>query len=393
MRHGYLPAICELQKIQNTPSMRTLKFLLRKEFLQIFRNKSLLPMIFIMPIIQLLIMPLAADYEVRNINISIVDHDHSPYSQKLIAKIVTSGYFKLADYSSSFSKAFQQIEKDNSDLILEIPQGFEKNLVRENQQKLFIAVNAINGTKAGLGGAYVGRIIQDFNSDIRTEWLQPQAFGPTPIIEIVSSNWYNTFLVYPFFMVPGILVVLVTMVCAYMCSLNIVKEKEIGTIEQINVTPIKKYHFILGKLIPFWVIGMFVFTLGLFLVGRLVYGIIPVGSIALLYAFLSLYLVALLGLGLLISTYSDTQQQSMSVAFFFIMIFLLMSGLFTSIDSMPEWAQVIARLNPVTYFIQVMRMVVLKGSGFNDIKMQFAAMLGFAIFFNSWAVFNYKKTS
>ncbi|MEO7293024.1 MAG: ABC transporter permease [Ginsengibacter sp.] len=373
--------------------MRTIKFLLQKEFKQIFRNRSLLPMIFVAPIIQLLILPLAADYEVKNISISVVDHDHSSYSQKLISKIGSSGYFKLADYSLSFNDAFKQIENDRSDLILEIPQGFEKNLVRENEQKLFIAVNAINGVKANLGGAYLNKIISDYNADIRFEWMQPQRYNPAPAIEVASSNWFNPFLNYRFFMVPGILAVLVTMVGAYMCSLNIVKEKEIGTIEQINVTPIKKYQFILGKLIPFWLIGMFIFSIGLFVVARLIYGIVPLGSIALLYGFLSIYLIALLGFGLLISTYCDTQQQAMSVAFFFIMIFMLMSGLFTPIDSMPEWAKWITRFNPVTYFIEVMRMIVLKGSDLRDIKFHFLIISFFAIILNGWAILNYKKTT
>jgi ABC-2 type transport system permease protein len=373
--------------------MRTLLFLLQKEFKQIFRNKALLPVIFAMPIVQLLVLPLAADYEVKNISISVVDHDHSTYSQKLITTITASGYFKLADYGNSYDKAFTQIEKDKSDLILEIPQGFERNLIRENQQKLFIEVNAINGTKANLGGAYLAQIIGGFNQTIRAGLIQPGRFMTAPVIEVTSSYWFNPFLNYAFFMVPGILVILVTMVCAYMCSLNIVKEKEIGTIEQINVTPIKKHHFILGKLIPFWVIGMFVFTVGLFVVARLVYGIVPLGNIPLLYCFLALYLVAMLGLGLLISTYSETQQQAMSVTFFFMMIFLLMSGLFTSVDSMPWWARIIAQCNPVTYFMEVMRMVVLKGSGFADIKINFVIMTGFAFLFNGWAVLNYRKTT
>ncbi|HPH86488.1 MAG TPA: ABC transporter permease, partial [Ferruginibacter sp.] len=190
----------------------------------------------------------------------------------------------------------------------------------------------------------------------------------------------------------GILVTLVTMICVYMCALNIVKEKEIGTIEQINVTPVKKHLFILGKLIPFWIIGLFVFTVGLFGIGRLVYGIVPQGNLLLLYGFLSLYLVALLGIGLLISTYAETQQQAMSVAFFFMMIFMLMSGLFTSVDSMPTWAKFLANCNPVTHFIKVMRMVLLKGSGFADIQFPMLMMVGFAIFFNTWAILNYKKT-
>ena len=350
-------------------------------------------MILVMPIIQLLIMPLAADFEIKNINISVVDHDHSTYSQKLVDKVIASGYFKMNDYSNNFNQSYEQFQKDKSDLILEIPKNFEKELVRENQSNLFIAVNAINGTKASVGSAYLGRIISNFNSDIRVEWTQPQRNPQVPTIEVATLNWFNPFLNYPFFMVPGILVILVTMVGAYMCALNIVKEKEVGTIEQINVTPIKKWQFILGKLIPFWVIGIFVFSVGLFGVAQLVYNIVPLGSLLVLYSFLAMYLIALLGIGLIISTYSSTQQQAMSLAFFCMMIFILMSGLFTSVDSMPPWAKWIAACNPVTYFIDVVRLVVLKGSGFADIKNQFLVITGMAVFFNTWAILNYRKTS
>ncbi|MEO6730710.1 MAG: ABC transporter permease [Ferruginibacter sp.] len=373
--------------------MRILKFLLQKEFRQIFRNPGILRMIIVVPIIQLLILPLAADYEIKNINVFIVDHDHSSYSQKLVSKIGSSGYFKLAGYGESYQNAFKQFETDNADLILEIPANFEKNLVKENESNLLIAVNAINGTKANVGNGYLTQVIASFNGEIRLAWVSPTRYSSIPLIEVVPVNWFNAHLNYRYFMVPGILVVLVTMVCAYMCSLNIVKEKEAGTIEQINVTPIKKHEFILGKLIPFWIICVFIFSISLLVVARVVYGIVPVGSIALLYAFLALYLVALLGIGLLISTYSATQQQAMSLAFFCMMIFMLMSGLFTPIDSMPGWAQYIAKANPVTYFIDVVRMVMLKGSGFTDIKMHFLIMAGFAVLFNGWAILNYKKTT
>ena len=194
-------------------------------------------------------------------------------------------------------------------------------------------------------------------------------------------------------MVSGILVVLITMIGTYMTALNIVKEKEVGTIEQINVTPVKKHHFILGKLIPFWTIGIFVFSLGLLIVARLLYGIVPVGNLLLLYGYLAIYLIVVLGMGLLVSTYSQTQQQAMSLAFFMMMIFILMSGLFTSLESMPYWAQILARLNPVTYFIEVMRMVVMKGSEFKHISTHFMIMGGFALLFNSWAILNYRKTT
>lgn len=373
--------------------MRTIQFLLQKEFRQIFRNKSLLPMMLLAPLIQLLILPLAADYEVKNINIAVVDHDHSPYAQRLVSSITASGYFRLSGYTGSFREAHMLIEREQADLVLEIPAGFERNLIRESEQKLFIAVNAINGSKAGLGSAYLANIIREFNTAVRLEWIGEERFNPMPTLTVTSSNWYNPHLNYNFYMVPGILAVLVTMIGGYMSALNIVKEKEIGTIEQINVTPIRKHHFILGKLIPFWILGMVVFSAGLGVVAYLVYGIVPLGNLLLLYGFLGVYLLAVLGFGLLISTYCDTQQQAMSVAFFFMMIFLLMSGLFTPIDSMPAWAKTIASFSPVTYFIDVMRMIVLKGSGFNDVKMHLLKIVGFALVLNGWAIKNYKKTS
>lgn len=372
--------------------MRIIKFLLIKEFKQIFRNGSILAMIIAMPVIQLMVLPLAANYEVKNINISIVDHDHSSYSQKLIATLKASKYFKLVGFKNSFKEGLTLIEQDKADLVLEIPRGFERNLVRENRQQLFIAVNAINGMKANLGGAYLGNIIRMYNDDIRAQLLPYSKNSATSRIEVAASSWYNPLQLYHLFMVPGILAFLVTMITGFLSAMNIVKEKETGTIEQINVTPIKKHHFILGKLIPFWVIGNVVFTLGL-LVSFLVYGIVPLGSIVLLYAFLWIYLLAILGFGLLVSTYCDTQQQAMLIMFFFMMVFILMGGLLTSIDGMPGWAKVISALNPVTYIIEVVRMVVLKGSGFMDVLPQFGIITVFAIVLNSWAIWNYKKTS
>ncbi|UII21000.1 ABC transporter permease [Fulvivirga ligni] len=372
--------------------MRILRFLLQKEFRQIFRDPAILRMILVAPLMQLLILPQAADYEVKHIQLAVVDHDHSDYSHQITDKILSSGYFELAEETATYVQALDLVETDDADIVLEIPPHFEKNLIRDNKEQLFLAANAINGTKALVGSGYLNNIIRDFNNEIRLDWSQPGRFSQATTIGVETINWYNPLMNYKFFMVPGILVFLVTMVGTIMCSLNIVKEKEIGTIEQINVTPVRKHHFILGKLIPFLVIGFVVFSLGL-LIAWLVYGIVPLGNIAVLYLFLFVYLVAVLGLGLLISTYSSTQQQAMSLSFFFIMIFNLLSGLFTPIESMPEWAQVIAHANPLTYFIEVMRLVVLKGSGLADIGFQLLVVAGFAIVFNAWAILNYRKAS
>ncbi len=372
--------------------MRTLRFILRKEFRQIFRDPGILRVILVIPVVQLLILPWAADYEIKNIKLAVVDHDHSEYSRQLVNKIKSSGYFILTDYSSSYEHSLEQIESDKADLVLQVPDHFEKDLVKEDEAKLFMAINAINGVKANLGAAYLRTIIQDYNKEVRTEWIQFPRFITETQIEVTSSNWFNPLMNYKYFMVPGILVILLTMVGTNLAAINIVKEKEIGTIEQINVTPIKKYHFVLGKLIPFWILGLVVLTIGL-TIARLAYGIVPVGNFLTIYVFAALYLLAVLGLVLLISTYSINQQQAMLLSFFLMMIFILLGGLYTSIDSMPEWAQWITRFNPVSYFIEVMRMVVLKGSSLADIKYHLLAMGGFAAVFNSWAIISYRKRS
>ncbi len=372
--------------------MSVMRFLLQKEFRQIFRDPSILRLIFIMPVIQLVFLPFAADYEIRNIKLALVDHDHSDYSRSLINKVTASGYFILTDYAVSYPQALTAIETDKADIILGIPASFERDLVKENEAELSMSVNAINGVKAGVGSAYLQRIIQDFNREIRTEWIQFPRFDPETNIGVTYSNWFNSSMNYKVFMVPGILVLLLTMIGANLTAINIVREKEIGTIEQINVTPVSKFHFILGKLIPFWILGLLVFTLGLG-IARLFYGIIPAGSISTLYVFAAIYLLAVLGLGLLISTYAENQQQAMLISFFLMMIFILMGGLYTSIDSMPDWARAITRANPVSYFIEVIRMVVLKGSGLADIRSQLLTIAGFALVLNGWAVLNYHKRS
>lgn len=372
--------------------MRVLKILLEKEFRQVFRNPAILRIIFMMPAIQLLIMPLAADYEVKNVKLCVVDFDRSAYSRELVNKITATSYFQLVDYTDSYNKALTYVENDQADLVLQIPAKFERQLIKEDKATLFMALNAINGVKANLGSAYLRTIIGDFNREVRTEWLQLPRFNSQPVIEVTPINWFNPYMNYRIFMVPGILVILVTMVGAFLSALNIVKEKEVGTIEQINVTPIKKYQFILGKLIPFWVLGLIILTIGL-AISYLVYGIAPVGNIFTIYFFAGVYLLAVLGLGLLVSTVSATQQQAMLLSFFMMMIFILLGGLYTSIDSMPAWAQAFTKVNPVAYFIDVMRMVVLKGSTLWDIRFHLLTVFGFAIVLNSLAVWNYRKRS
>ena len=191
-------------------------------------------------------------------------------------------------------------------------------------------------------------------------------------------------------MVPGILGEIVSLIICFLTALNIVRERELGTIEQLNVTPVKKWQFILGKLFPFWMLSLVVMTIGL-TVGKLVFDIPMLGNLWLVLGYTAAFTPCMLGLGFLISNFADSQQQAMFTAWFFLLIFILMCGLFTPVESMPEWAQWLNVLNPVKYFVSFMRLVLLKGAGFDDIRQNFFTVLGYAVAVNGLAVWTYRK--
>lgn len=367
-----------------------LRYLLEKEFKQLLRNSFMPRMIIMFPIMQLLIFPWAASFEIKNINLSVVDHDHSSYSQRLTQKIISSGYFRLTDVSGSYDQALQSIERNKADVVVEIPARFEKDLERDGHIKLMITANTVNGTMGGLSSGYLATIINGFAGDLRQESGVVSKASVVPTIDIVPYYRFNPNLNYKVFMVPALIVMVLTMLCGFMPALNIVGEKEAGTMEQINVTPVPKFTFILAKLLPFWIIGIIVTTLG-FGIALLVYHLTPAGHLSTIYLFVLIYVLAISGFGLVISNYSDTIQQAMFVMYFFIMVLIMLSGLFTPIASMPEWAQDLTVINPLKYLMQVMRLVFLKGSGVADMLPQLGALIGFAIFFNGWAVISYKK--
>lgn len=367
-----------------------LRYLLEKEFKQLLRNAFLPKMILLFPVLALLVFPWAANFEISNINLSIVDHDHSSYSQRLVQKIVSSGYFCLTDVSESYGQALHNIERNKADVVVEIPARFEKDMQRDGQGKLLIAANTVNGTKGAISTGYLSNIINGFASDLRQETGQTGKASVTPVIDISPYYRFNPNLNYKVFMVPALMVMVLTILCGFLPALNIVSEKEGGTMEQINVTPIPKFIFILAKLLPFWIIGTIVITLG-FGIAFLIYHLAPAGHFSTIYIFAFIYILAVSGFGLVVSNYSDTIQQAMFIMFFFIMILILLSGLFTPVTSMPQWAQYLTVFNPLKYLMQVMRLVYLKGSGIADLLPQLGALLAFALFFNGWAVMSYRK--
>jgi len=368
--------------------MRTIAYILQKEFIQIFRDKSLLPIIFIVPVLQLLVLSYAATFEINNIRFVVVDHDHSTESRQLIDKFAGSVFYTDVGQPSNYKAANQAIKRGVADQILVIEAGFEKHLLINHHATIQLITNAINGSAASLMNAYAISIINDFNNEIIIQ-KYPGQFKGMPV-RITSSFWYNPELNYITYMVPGILVLLVTIIAMFLSSMNIVKEKEIGTIEQLNVTPISKFEFIAGKLIPFWIIAMVDLLIGL-LLARFVFGIVVVGNTFLLLFVASVYLILVLGFGLLVSTLTQTMQQAMFISWFFLMIFILMSGLFTPIESMPVWAQQLNVINPVAYFIKINRMIMLKGSGFADIQWNFYIISIYAVLMLGFATLRYRK--
>lgn len=373
--------------------MRIIKYIIQKEFKQIFRNKGMLPIIFVLPLIQLLILSNAATFEINNIKFGTIDSDHSVTSRALIEKFKNSNYFDFVHSFSSKKQADEEMLRGKIDLVLEIPKSFEKDLQVEKAANLGVTIDAINGAAAGVENVYVNQIVQRFNQKIKIAFLlSSNNQSQISRIESIPLFWYNKTLNYKTFMVPGILVLLVTMITLFLSGMNIVREKEIGTLEQINVTPIKKNQFIIGKLFPFWAIGMFILTVGLIL-SKIIFKVPMIGNIFLLYFYNSIYILVILGIGLFISNYTDTQQQAMFISWFFGVIFILMSGLFTPIESMPRWAQVLTEFNPIKYFVEVIRMVMLKGSGFLDVLPQILKTLIYAILMNVLAVWSYKKTT
>ena len=374
--------------------MKTILFIIQKEFRQIFRNKGMLPIIFVLPLVQLLILSNAASFEIKNIKFSYIDNDHSVASRELVSKFEASKYFNIIESFDSKKEANLQMQTGKVDVILEIPNHFERDLITEKNTNLSVSINAIDGAAAGVENVYISQIINGFNQKIQTQLYQYNEASYVQPVNIVTipSFWYNKTLNYKTFMVPGILVLLVTMLTLFLSSMNIVREKEIGTLEQINVTPIRKYQFIIGKLFPFWVLGLVILTVGL-TIAKVIFNVPILGSIGLIYFFTSVYLLVILGIGLIISNYSDTQQQAMFVAWFFTVIFILMSGLFTPIESMPEWAQNITLLNPIRYFVEIIRMVMLKGATFSDISRPFFVIVFYAFTLNGIAVWSYKKVN
>lgn len=368
--------------------MRALRTLLKKEFLQIGRDGLMMRQLFLMPIVQLIVLSSAATFEVQRASMSVVDLDRTSRSRGLVDRLEASGRFAVVDATPSMERAHEALLSRRAGVILSIPAGFERDLVRTRRADVQLILNAEDGASAGVTQSYAVQIIGAYAREIGVG-IQP-AIRPAAGIEVRSRGWYNPDLNYRDYMVPGILVQLVTVIGTLLTAMNIVREKEIGTLDQLSVTPLGRGTFITAKLVPLWIIALVELSLGL-LVGRYLFGVPMEGSVWLVFVAAAVYLIAALGTGLWISTLVDTQQQAMFITFFMVMIYLLMSGLFTPVRSMPEWAQWIAAVNPVKHIIGVMRAVMLKGATLADVMLPLSYLAAFGSVVLALAVRQYGR--
>lgn len=400
--------------------------LIKKEFLQVFRNPLLLSILVVAPLVEFMIFPFCADYEIKVLDIAFIDNDHSQVSKDIINKFNASGIFVPHGLLDSKQKADAMMKHDRIDILIEFPYNFERDLYNGQDTRIAITANAINSVKAGIGTGYaqeiIGGYMQDFaaaNGSGNMQALaaqlqaqqaaatqQQQGKSKTSIVQTTSpamakqsaginiSNvyWYNEQMNYKNLIVPGILVILVTLIGCYVTALNLVREKEIGTIEQVNVTPIRRWQFLIGKMIPFWLLGMVEFIAGL-LIMKYVFGISVQGNVPMLLGITAIYLLVMLGLGFFISSVSENQLQSMFIVLFLFIIFVLLSGVFTPTEGMPEWAQKINYLNPMSFYIEVIKKIILKGSAFESVQTETIVLSIMAVLINTGAILSYREAS
>lgn len=368
--------------------MRVLMVLIQKEFTQIFRNSFIPKLIFVFPVMVMLLLPMIMTMDVKNVKVAVVDLDRSSFSRRIISHIAASGYLSLAGTADDFAVAMRMTDEGLADAVLQIPAGFGRNFGTPAAEKIGVMANAVNATKASIGMQHVLQTAAGAISEIMAE----DGIDGNANDFVTVTYRYNPTLDYRRYMIPALMIMLFILVCGFIPALSIVGEKEAGTIEQLNVTPAGRMTFILSKLIPYWLVGLFVLFAAM-LIAWLVYGLAPAGSIWLILLGSALFILTISGFSLTVANFSDNSQQAIFVMFFFIMIFMLMSGLLTPVDSMPLWAQKITYFLPPRYFVDIMRSVYLKASTFADISLDYLALSVFALLFNIAAALSWRKRS
>ena len=392
--------------------MSVLRTLIIKELRQFRRNPFLPKLVVGFPLAIVLILPWIANMDVKGVSVGIVDADRSDVSRRITSHVEASEYLRLHDLYADYPSALADLEDGHIDAILEIPNGFGHSL-HATPKRLSIWANGVNAMKGSLGSQY---LMQTVMRALPTESAPAQpSFKSSEIVnceltslkllhsaEPASSlcsrsiatlsivNYYNPTMDYKHFMIPALMIMLMVMVGGFLPALNLVSEKELGTIEQINVTPVSRLTFTLSKLIPFWVICLLELALCMTL-ALLVYGLPVAGSVGAIFLAALLFIIVMSSIGVIIANLSDTMQQTMFLMLFVVLSFILLSGLMTPVESMPLWAQHFTRLLPPTYMVEIMRAVYLRGTTVAELSGSYLALAAFALTFATLASFTYRK--
>ncbi len=370
-----------------------LKSMLVKEFIQVLRDPKMRIIIFIIPVFQTIVFGYAVNTDVKDIKTAVYDLDNSPESRDLTARFAGSGYFRIVEYVYNDKRVEELIDKGTVKAVLRMNRGFGAELGAGRVAPLQILLDGTDSNTAGIVLTYAGKIAASYNDRIRLDQAA-RAFGPAfrvGGVEMESRAWFNENLESRNFYVPAVIANIVFIITMLLSSMAVVREKEIGTMEQIIVTPIRRSEFILGKTVPFILIG-FIDVALITLVAAFWFDVPIRGSISLLFGATALFLMSSLGFGLLISTISRTQQQAMMSAFFFIFPAMLLSGFAFPIENMPDPVQWLTFLNPLRYYLVIIRGIFLKGIGFGILWQQFLALLLLGATILAFAVSRFRKT-
>jgi ABC-2 type transport system permease protein len=371
-----------------------MKQMILKEFIQVFRDKRTRFILIIPPLVQMMVFGYAANYEIHHVPTVVLDYDHSQESRDLISRFQSSPYFDVEQQADDSRQISTLIEDGKVTVGIEIHAGFAQALRKGQSAPLQVIVDATNSNSALLAAGYVSQIALGFAQEYQRDRIYriaPQLVAVMPTVQLAPRPWYNPNLLSRWFFVPGIVGSLTLVLVITLTSFAVVREREIGTLEQIMVTPIRPAEFILSKTLPFFLIGLFDVAL-IALVGSLWFQVPFRGNIAVLFAGAVAFLLCMLGVGLLISTVSSTQQQALVTSFFFMMPAVTFSGFGFPISTMPQWLQLITYANPLRYFLIVLRGTYLKGVGMDILWPQMAAMAGLGLGLFTIAILRFRKS-
>jgi ABC-2 type transport system permease protein len=360
--------------------LERLRAMLVKEFIQVFRDPRMRIVLFVLPVLQTIIFGYAVNTDIREVATAVQDSDETPASREVVQAFAGSGYFRIVEDTADESRLARMIDGGEVKAVLRIDKGFGEKRGRGENAPLQLILDGTDSNTAGIVASYASRIVAGLGG------------GRRQAVLMETRAWFNPNLESRNFYIPAVIANIVFVITMLLSSMAVVREKEIGTIEQVIVTPIRKSEFILGKTIPFVLIG-FIDVAAVSIAGTLWFDVPIRGSIPLLFLATALFLMSSLGFGLLISTISRTQQQAMMAAFFFVFPAMLLSGFAFPIDNMPPPVQWITLLNPVRHYLVIIRGIFLKGVGMRILFPEMAGLLLLGIAILTLAVLRFRKTA